>query len=342
MNPYPYGPSSNQPMYPQPIPEAYPPQEGAYPPNVAYDQPQNLYPPQAGAYTTNVAYAQPPVSYAPQTVPPAIFGGMQFIYVQDPMSELVSCPSLLIRQEPDFLENFSGCEQPNIYHIFGNSPLGMRYLFKCIENSDFCSRKFCRSDQRPFNMNIIHCNSFDQLGLGYTTSFATMQKPCMCTVCCLCRPEIEVILKSTNQPVGKVKYIYTLCDPTFELYSISGGLKYIVTADCCQCALRCSGFLGKTSEGVFNILDAQNNQVVGRITKEPADISELVTDADSYVVNFPVNADANDKLILIGMALMIDYQFFETDASSEHNKRRKGGSSRSKSRSKSKSRGRRH
>ena len=31
MNPYPYGPSSNQPMYPQPIPEAYPPQEGAYP-----------------------------------------------------------------------------------------------------------------------------------------------------------------------------------------------------------------------------------------------------------------------------------------------------------------------
>ena len=122
--------------------------------------------------------------------------------------------------------------------------------------------------------------------MGYTTPFATMQKPCMCTCFCLARPEISVVINSTAKPVGKVKYICTCCDPTFELYSISGGLKYIVTADCCQCALRCPGFLGKTSQGVFDIIDAVSNQKVGRITKEPANMSELVTDADSYVVNF--------------------------------------------------------
>ena len=147
--------------------------------------------------------------------------------------------------------------------------------------------------------------------------------------CCICRPEIEVILNSSHQSVGKVKYIFTCCDPTFELYSASGGLKYIVTADCCQCALRCPGFLGKTSQGVFDIIDAMSNQIVGKITKEPADLSELVTDADSYVVNFPANADAYDKLLLTGMALMIDYQFFETNASDEYNERRRGRSSRS-------------
>ena len=184
MNPYPYGPTSNQPIYQQP-----PPSTGYYPQPV---------------------YTQPvPAPVAP----PAIFGGMQFIYVQDPIAELGSCPSLLIRQEPEFLEAISGCEQPNIYHVFGNSPLGFRYLFKCLERSEWCSRKFCHSSQRPLNLEIIHCTSVDQLGMGYTTPFATMQKPFMCTCCCICRPEIEVILNSSHQSVGKVNYIFTYCDP---------------------------------------------------------------------------------------------------------------------------------
>ena len=50
----------------------------------------------------------------------------------------------------------------------------------------------------------------------------------------------------------------------------------------------------------------------------------MATDADTYVVNFPVNADANDKLLLTGLALMIDYQFFETDADEEHSNRMGG------------------
>ena len=290
MNPYPMPPTSNQPIYP--------PQQGVYP-------------------------AQAPVTYAaPQMgVPPAIFGDMQFIYVQDPMAELASCPSLLIRQEPEFLEKLTGCEMPNIYHVFGNSPLGYRYLFKCIEKSNCCFRRFCSSSQRPLDLDIIHCNSYDQLGMGYTTPFATMQKPFMCTFYCICRPEINIVLNSTGQPVGKVKHICTVCDPTFEVYNATSGLKYIVTANCCQCALRCPGWLGKTARGIFDIIDIGTNQVVGQITKEPADISELVTDADSYIVNFPPTADANDKLLLTGLALLIDYQFFETDADEGRKKR---------------------
>lgn len=318
MNPYPYGPETSKPMYQHPPPGAYPPPPGAYPP------PPGAYPPPS---SVNV-YPPPvtPVVTAPPVVPPVLFGGMQFIYVQDPMTELASCPSLLIKQEPEFLEAMSGCEMPNIYHVFGNSPLGFRYLFKCMENSNYCSRKFCPSTNRPMDLNIIHCNSAAQLGMGYTTAFATMTKPCKCTVCCLCRPEINVILNTSNQVVGKVKHIWTLCDPTFDLFDSTGALKYIVTGSCCQCALLCPGFIGKTSQGVFDILEAGTNQHVGRITKEPATMSELVTDADSYIVNFPPNATANDKLLIMGMALLLDYQYFETDADDNKKGRRRGGS----------------
>ena len=249
MNPYPYGPTSNNPMYQQP-PPIYPPPATAYPP-----PPAAAYPPPATAYPPPTVGVYPPPATVPVAMPPpALFGGMQFIYVQDPMTELASCPSLLIRQEPEFLETMTGCEMPNIYHVFGNSPLGFRYLFKCMEKSSCFSRKFCPSTNRPMDLDIIHCNSIDQLGMGYTTPFAIMRKPYMCTMCCLCRPEINVTLSSSGQNIGKIIHTFTLCDPTFDLYDSTGTIKYTVTGSCCQCALLCPGILGKTSRGLFDIL----------------------------------------------------------------------------------------
>jgi hypothetical protein len=68
-------------------------------------------------------------------------------------------------------------------------------------------------------------------------------------------------------------------------------------------------------------LDVGSNQVVGQITREPANMAEMVTDADTYAVNFPPTADAIDKLLITGLALLIDYQFFESDADEGHNRR---------------------
>jgi hypothetical protein len=53
-------------------------------------------------------------------------------------------------------------------------------------------------------------------------------------------------------------------------------------------------------------------------------MSELVTDADTYAVNFPPTADVNDKLLIMGLALLIDYQFFETNADEGHKKKSRG------------------
>ena len=65
------------------------------------------------------------------------------------------------------------------------------------------------------------------------------------------------------------------------------------------------------------------SEVVGHIIKKTAELDELVTDADSYQVNFPQNASPYDKLLIIALGLMIDYQYFETDSKSEEEKRRR-------------------
>ena len=259
---------------------------------------------------------------SPQMGDPGLFGGLQFVYVEDPMAELATCPSILIRQEPEFLEAMLGCEEPNIYHVFGHSPLGFRYLFKCFEQSECCERTFCSSGRREFNMDIIHCNSYEQLGMGYNTPFANFHKPFMCAMGCFCRPEITISINSTKKVVGKAIHIWTCCDPTFECYDGKGHLKYLVSANCCQCILLCPGMIGKSYEGQFDILDPTSNQAIGNIIKEPATFSEMVTDADSYTVNFPPNANAYDKLLLMGLTILTDYQYFETNSCNNNNRRR--------------------
>ena len=286
-------PLNNQPMVMQP-----------YPP---INNPQGMYPP-------------PP----PQNqMPPELFPGLQFVYVIDPLAELANCTGVEIRQQPEFFEMMTGCETANRYHVFGQTPQGIKYLFKCNEQSGWLMRNCCPSDMRQFNMNIVHVTSTSPMSPQLSKSFANAFKPFKCTICCLNRPELFLTLNDDNRRVGVIKNPFSLCDPIFDVIDEHGTLKYIVTADCCQCGLVCANNLfGKMSEATFNILNPSNNQVLGTIIKKPANFNEMVTDADSYQINFPVSAPPTDKLLIIAIGLMIDYQYFETNNSSDEQHRR--------------------
>ena len=269
-----------------------------------------------------VGYVGQPVAtpvVAQQAVPGAItFGGIQCVMVADPMVELNSCTSVIIKQQAELFEAITGCETANRYHVLGNVAGCFKYLFKCVERSSFCMRNFCPSNVREFNMDIYHAVSSVMTG-NLQGKFANAYRPCKCTCLCCNRPEINVTLGADNRFIGKIKHIWTCCDPEFEVYNPQG-IKYFVRADCCQCGLLCANnFCGKMSTAVFDILQPGSANVIANITKMSAQsFSEMVTDADSYQISFPPGATAEDKLLLIALGLMIDYQYFETD-SSENN-----------------------
>lgn len=50
---------------------------------------------------------------------------------------------------------------------------------------------------------------------------------------------------------------------------------------------------------------------VWKIVKHSTWVQALMSDADNYELFFPLDATPNQKLTLVGAALMIDYQFFE-------------------------------
>ena len=271
---------------------------------------QMIFPQSNYVFQQQVAFPQP-------------FSGIQVIYVEDPMEELANCTGLLIKQQPEYFEALTGCETQNRYHVFGQSPGGMKYLFKCKENSGWFMRNCCPSEQREFNMEISHVSSINMMTPASPKCFANAFKPFKCTICCICRPELFLTLTEGQIKMGTIRHTFSICDPEFEVFDERNQLKYIVTASCCQCGLLCANnFCGKLSEAIFDILEPGNGQIIGKIVKNSADYSELVTDADSYQIKFPSIASPNDKLLLMSLGLMIDYQYFETDSSGDKRGRR--------------------
>ena len=331
-NPGGYNPPQQPPM---PVPNntpiqgsnAMPPQQpGGYPTAPGgYPSSPGGYPNAPGGYGANPYQAQ---GYANQPVPqvavqPVFFQGIQFVYVADPMQELNISTGCLIRQQPQFLEQITGCESPNRYYVFSQSPqAGMKLLFKCKEYSSCCQRNCCAANAREFIMDMKHVANVGCMDENFQNSFVHINKPFKCTCCCLERPIMDVTYTQGGQLIGQVKQPFTCCDPYFTVFDNSGTLKYFVHADCCQCGICCANnFCGKMSEAVFNIYkDAGLTEPVGSIVKKVASFSELITSADSYQVNFPLDASPSEKILLIVTALMIDYQFFEQKAGDDDNK----------------------
>ena len=254
------------------------------------------------------------------------FGGIQYILVKDPLEELNTCTSVIIKQQPELFETITGCETANRYHVLGVCNGVFKYLFKCQERSSFCQRNCCASNIREFNMELYHATNVPLAGT-LAKQFAKLYKPFKCSCLCLNRPVITINLGLDNKYVGKIVHLFSCCDPQFEIYN-SQGLKYYARADCCQCGLMCSNNIcGKLSAATFEIYQPGSGNPIATITKMSAqNYGEMLTDADSYQVGFPAGATAEDKLLLIALGLMIDYQYFETSSSDdEGNNRRRYG-----------------
>ena len=322
--------------------------QGQYipPPQPGYTQPGYSQPAAPGGYAQPVSpggYVQPMAvggyspspyqgqGYANQPLPqagavaPPSFGGIQYVYVPDPMAELAMSTGVLIKQQIQFLEQVTGCESPNRYYVFSQSPQGgMKLLFKCKEYSEWCMRNCCTARSREFNMAVKHISAASNLNEDFNAPFVDIRKPFKCTCMCLERPEMLIKYGSNNQPLGRIKQPFTCCDPIFSTYDNTGNKRYTIHADCCQCGLICANnFCGKLSEVIFHIYNNDNlSHPCGSITKKSANIGELVTSADSYQITFPPDATPEDKMVLISAGLMIDYQFFEESATEGNNRLR--------------------
>ena len=244
---------------------------------------------------------------------PMINSPQNFVYIQDPFTEIAQSRTAIVRQEPALLERLTGCVTRNHYHVFLSTPYGLKYAFKCNEQSSGCARCCLSANSRPVKIIMRHVISFQQYDGDMAKVFINVDKPCKCACCCFCRPYMDVRLADNGQQLGIISEPCTCCDVDMEVLDTAGNLRYDINGDCCQLGLCCGPSLKKLANVNFEI--KENGFTVGAIRKLTSSLGEFFTKADSYEVVFPEKATPSDKLLLILATLMIDYQNFESDNS---------------------------
>lgn len=116
----------------------------------------------------------------------------------------------------------------------------------------------------------------------------------------------------TGRIVGSVHDPWQCCNPYYELKDSNKNLRYRIMGACCQKGFFCC------SDIFFNIYPATGEMnpenIIGKITKKWTDcVKEVCTKANNYVTDFPLDATADDKILLIGITLLVDYTIFEKE-----------------------------
>ena len=247
---------------------------------------------------------------------------------QDPIVLLSESQVAYVRQKPCLLEVVSGYDTQNIYDVYSRNKDGnMVYLFKCKEDSGCCERMYCRGDSKPFKLLVKHITNPNVIEEDFMNTYAVFDRPFKCTCCCLERPKMKGYYQSMEGKMfGSVSEPWTCYDPMFLIKDMNKEPHFQIRADCCQCGLLCRNSCGKCSDIVFpiypaNCEDYDIKNSIGMIKKVAGDfVQELVTEADNFEVLFPQNASPEEKLLLIGATLMIDYRYFEDTTQNSNGK----------------------
>ena len=275
-------------------------------------------------------YQQQPVPMYNQGMP-MMMPVIQF--VQDPMALLATAKKASVKQKFEFMEVVTGCESPNQYYVSCEDQEGnKRYLFKAKENSSWCCRNCCDGASREFDLDMKRVE-YTSLGQEKKVNFAKFSRPFKCTCCCCNRPEMTgKLLDSPTPNLGKVAEPCTVCDPLIQIFNKSNVQAYTITCDCCQCGYCCrNSLLGRCSEVNFEIFSgaSTDGKPTGKIFKKVKGVQSAVGDADFYTITFPPEANPEDKVMLIGATIMIDYLYYEDKDDSDQRNRNKHRSNKS-------------
>ena len=195
------------------------------------------------------------------------------------MIDLSDYQELVVRQEVEHLEAFTGIETENRYRV--STPDGER-LLSAYEESEFLGRMFLKS-HRPLEIHVVDADNQPVLtaSRGFFWFLSHLH-----------------VRDGSGREVGSLRRRLTVLNRRFSLEDSTGA----VLAEIRGPLLRPNTFM------VY-----KQGQEVGRVTKQWSGIGkEAFTDADSFRVQMDTGrADHDFSLLMLASALAIDLDFFE-------------------------------
>lgn len=284
--------------------QQYPPPQGGYPPT------QQGYPPpqQPGYAPAQPGYAAAPFNQVQQPgYPPPT--GQQIQWMQAPpppancppgLEYLTQVDQLLIKQQVELLEAFTGFETNNKYKILNS--MGQQVFF-AAEDTDCCTRQFC-GPCRPFEMRILDNMQREVIHLNRPLRCSSCFFPC-------CLQEIEV-QSPPGTVIGYCVQNWSICFPRFEIQNAAREAVLRIEGPFCQCNI--------CGDVEFTLLSVDGQNEVGKVSKQWSGLAkEAFTDADNFGITFPMDLDVKIKGVILGACFLIDFMFFEETANHNDN-----------------------
>jgi len=226
---------------------------------------------------------------------------------------------LYIKQtKRDCIQELLGCEAKTEFKISTLEEKDVDVLYT-LEESTFLWR-FCCPACRPFDQPITVG------GQAGGPTLMNIKKPvsgplaacqgCLCCLCCFNPPSMD-FTDGTGKELGRATVPFFCCIPNIKLAGPDGNVDYhIHVPTCCGgvcvdcCAEGCCNC--KVPFYVYKPDNDKPKQEVGKIIKLWQGMgTELFTDADTFSLEFPDDADAAAKARLLGTSIFINFLFFE-------------------------------
>ncbi|WAQ94276.1 PLS2-like protein [Mya arenaria] len=250
-------------------------------------------PPPSYTAGTQPAYGQPGAQQGAYGVPitgqpgvPGVPGGNQAPVVWMPKPSVPGCPpgleylteidQILVKQQIDMLELFTGWEQQNKYRLMNS--MGQQ-VYYAKEESGACERQCCQAN-RSFTMHITDNAGMEVVRLQ--REFRCVRDSCWfaCMDCCAHVIAIEAPVGVT---VGYVKQKCSPCPPRFGILDADQNEVLSIEGPCCM--IPCTDI-------EFKVISAKDGSEVGKVTKQWAGMmKEMFTQADNFGISFPMDLD---------------------------------------------------
>ena len=214
-----------------------------------------------------------------------------------------------------WLQECLGCEAKTEFKYF----VGTTQVAHSLDKSDCCLRLMCPATY-PFQTIVTDAE-------GSSNELIKVDRPFVCCAAgpakCCCYQNATVM--SAGAKLGSATETCYCCVPTIMIRGPEDeDLFKLRPPTCCGglCVNCCAEGNPCTSQGCckssFRFYPADQEDCdgdapyVGKILKQPKSLAtELFTDADSFVVDFPEGSSAAQKGLLMGSAVFLNALFFE-------------------------------
>ena len=210
------------------------------------------------------------------------------------LEEFKPLKSLFIKQDFHKVEVCCNCEVQNSYQVFTEGDVPVAVIKE--EDSGCCTRN-CLLCLRPFTMSITSTKTNQKM--------VKIERPCRSNIAlCYCCLQVLSVFDANDQLIGCVRQNYSLCLPSFSVYDELDQLILKITGPCCTTSICCNDI-------TFRVMTVEGKRIGEVIKQWSGAKKEIFTDADNFLVNFPVDLDVKTKATLFAATFLIDFLFFE-------------------------------